>query len=205
MTESNGHGEMRITSITVGDRHRRAMGDIDALAESIKANGLLRPIVVNARGELIAGARRLEACKQLGWTWVPARVVDLDDPLQAELDENTARKDFTPTEIAAIARAMREREEEAARERQREHAGTAPGKPADITSANFAGVSDPDAGRVISKIAARTGRHGWARRHVAELGGYREAYGRLRFPVHAVITWQQRMAAEYAEASRGAS
>lgn len=145
---------MRITSIKVGERHRRAMGDIASLEASIRDLGLLHPIVVSARGDLIVGARRLEACRQLGWTWIPARVVDLDDPLQAELDENTVRKDFTPSEIAAIARAMREREEEAARERQAE-AGRIVGS--GQASAKFAEASDPDAGEVRAKIAARTG------------------------------------------------
>lgn len=39
--------------------------------------------------------------------------------------------------------------------------------------------------------------HGWARRHIVEIGGYRD--GRTyHFPVHALIAWQQRRAQEFA-------
>lgn len=40
-------------------------------------------------------------------------------------------------------------------------------------------------------------RHGWAKRHIFELGGYFE--GQYRFPIHGIRAWQQRQAAEYAE------
>jgi ParB family chromosome partitioning protein len=46
---------------------------------------------------LIAGERRLAACTSLGWETIPARIVDLDDPLGAEIDENGERKDFLPS------------------------------------------------------------------------------------------------------------
>jgi ParB family chromosome partitioning protein len=58
-----------ISDIRVGDnRHRRELGDIAGLAESIRTIGLLHPITVDAEGNLLAGARRLAACKQLGLT-----------------------------------------------------------------------------------------------------------------------------------------
>ena len=63
-----------IASITIGDRHRRDMGDLRALASSIADVGLLHPIVVTPDGMLIAGERRLAACKLLGWTEIPATV-----------------------------------------------------------------------------------------------------------------------------------
>lgn len=153
MVESNGHDDVRIASIKVGERYRRAMGDITTLAASIRETGLLHPVVVSKDGNLIAGARRLEACRSLGWTWIPARVVDLDDPLRAELDENVVRKDFTPSEIAAIAKVMREREEDAARERQ----VATQAKPGEqVGAAKFAEPVE-DRGEVRDKIAAATG------------------------------------------------
>jgi ParB family transcriptional regulator, chromosome partitioning protein len=63
-----------IASITIGNRHRRDMGDLRALASSIADVGLLHPIVVTPDGMLIAGERRLAACKLLGWTEIPATV-----------------------------------------------------------------------------------------------------------------------------------
>lgn len=47
--------------IIVGERFRKDIGDIDALAESIKEVGMLQPIVIDASGHLIAGYRRLLA------------------------------------------------------------------------------------------------------------------------------------------------
>jgi ParB family transcriptional regulator, chromosome partitioning protein len=64
-----------IDDIKVGKRHRQDLGDIEALANSIAATGLLHPITVDATGNLLAGARRLAACKQLGWSEIPVRVV----------------------------------------------------------------------------------------------------------------------------------
>ena len=46
-----------ITSIKIGKRHRRAMGDIAALAASIEAIGLLHPVVITPEGKLIAGSK----------------------------------------------------------------------------------------------------------------------------------------------------
>jgi ParB family transcriptional regulator, chromosome partitioning protein len=60
-----------IADIKVGKRHRRDMGDIDGLAESIEDIGLLNPITIDEGGRLLAGARRLAACKQLGWKTIP--------------------------------------------------------------------------------------------------------------------------------------
>jgi ParB family chromosome partitioning protein len=64
-----------IATIKVGKRHRRDPGDIDALAASIADIGLLHPIIVNEQGLLLAGARRLAACKRLGWKKIPVNVV----------------------------------------------------------------------------------------------------------------------------------
>jgi ParB family chromosome partitioning protein len=67
--------EIDIRSIKVGKRHRRDLGDIDALAASIEDLGLLHPITVDEHGRLLAGARRLAACKRLGLKEVEVKVV----------------------------------------------------------------------------------------------------------------------------------
>jgi SAM-dependent methyltransferase len=100
--------ELPITSIKVGKRFRRDLGDIDTLAESIRDGpGLLHPIVITPDRTLIAGFRRLTACKQLGWTTIPVRVVDLEQVVEGEFAENACRKGFTLSEVAAIARQLR--------------------------------------------------------------------------------------------------
>jgi ParB-like nuclease domain len=72
---SAGAATMQVADIKVGKRHRRDMGDIAALAESIEDIGLLHPITVDEKNRLLAGARRLAACKLLGWKTVPVNVV----------------------------------------------------------------------------------------------------------------------------------
>jgi ParB family transcriptional regulator, chromosome partitioning protein len=64
-----------IADIVIGTRHRRDMGDLSALAASIEDIGLLNPITVDENGRLLAGARRLAACKLLGWTEISVNVV----------------------------------------------------------------------------------------------------------------------------------
>jgi ParB/RepB/Spo0J family partition protein len=107
----------RISGIEVGRRHRRDLGDTDRLAASIREVGLLHPVVIRPDGKLIAGHRRLEACKRLGWTEVPVTVINLDQIVRGEFAENAHRKNFLPSEIDAIRRAMEPLEKAAARQR----------------------------------------------------------------------------------------
>lgn len=104
-----------IDDIVVGRRYRRDLGDIDALAASIKAVGLLHPPVVvpdRQAYRLVAGERRLAALRQLGWAEVPVNVsndiTDTKGLLSAERDENTCRKDFAPSEAVALAKRIEE-------------------------------------------------------------------------------------------------
>jgi ParB/RepB/Spo0J family partition protein len=99
---------MLISKITIGERVRRDMGDVKALADSIAMHGMLHPVVVTRDNVLVAGQRRIEAAKLLGWFDVPATVVDVADLVSAERDENSIRKDFTPTEAVAIGRLIEE-------------------------------------------------------------------------------------------------
>jgi N6-adenosine-specific RNA methylase IME4 len=147
---------MRICDIKVGARHRNDLGDIQKLAASIEELGLLHPPVINTDGELVAGYRRLAACKSLNWAEVPVTIVDLDEIVRGEFAENAHRKDFLPSEIDAIRRAIEPIEKAAAKERQgtrndlvENFHNVEGGKTRDKIGA-FAGVS----GRTIQKIAA---------------------------------------------------
>jgi ParB family chromosome partitioning protein len=77
-----------------------------ALSESIRARGILQPLVVRplpgGQYELIAGERRLRAAKMAGLEQVPALVRDTDasDRLELALIENMARQDLNPVEEA---------------------------------------------------------------------------------------------------------
>ena len=109
---------MRIEQIQIGFRYRKDLGDIRPLVDSIAEVGLLHPVVVTPDGRLIAGQRRLEACRLLGWTDVPVTVVDLYQAARGEAHENFVRKDLLPSEIVALKRAIEPLERRAARERQ---------------------------------------------------------------------------------------
>lgn len=81
-------------------------GELAELEASIKASGLLQPVVVRARGEgkweLVAGERRLRAVSRLGWSEIPAVVRDFDDRamLTLALVENLQRADLNALEEA---------------------------------------------------------------------------------------------------------
>jgi ParB/RepB/Spo0J family partition protein len=87
-----------IEDIIIGNRFRKDLGDIDSLARSIQEVGLLHLVVINEHNELVAGQRRVEACKKLGWTKIPCRIVNILDVIKGEFHENSARKDFTFSE-----------------------------------------------------------------------------------------------------------
>ena len=120
IAEHRSGGHVVINAISIGDRHRRDLGDIAGLAQNISARGLLHPIVINHDGRLIAGARRLAAAKVLGWTTVPVTVIDLEQIVLGEYAENAFRKDFSPSEMVAIAAALEPMEREKAKARQGE-------------------------------------------------------------------------------------
>ena len=95
--------QIQVEDIKVKKRVRKDIGDITFLAESMKKYGLLSPIIVTKSFELIAGHRRLEAARTLGWQTVAVTVVERDDDiekLEMEMDENITRKDFTTDELA---------------------------------------------------------------------------------------------------------
>src|SRR2546426_11538806 len=73
------------------------------LAASIKAHGLLQPIVVRptAAGlEVVAGERRFRAAQLAGLDRLPALVREVEDPLELALIENLQREDLSPLEEA---------------------------------------------------------------------------------------------------------
>lgn len=95
--------EVEIVKVEIGKRHRKKVGDLDALAASMTALGLLHPIVITPKPhKLIAGERRMCAAIALGWRTIPAQVVDIDAVVLGEHDENELRRNFTPAERVEI-------------------------------------------------------------------------------------------------------
>ena len=78
---------------------------LQELADSIKKNGIIQPILVTARGgrlEIIAGERRLKAAKLAGLTKVPVIIREANEQQKLELAiiENIQRHDLNPIEEA---------------------------------------------------------------------------------------------------------
>ena len=84
---------------------RKEAGQLEDLMASILRRGLLEPIIVRPGGkgfEVVAGNRRLEACRRLKIRVVPCHVVDLCDrgAYEVSLTENIQRQTLNPLEEA---------------------------------------------------------------------------------------------------------
>lgn len=80
-------------------------GKLAELADSIRQNGVLQPILVRRKGqkyEIVAGERRYQASKLAGLKEIPAVVREIDDDkvFQLALIENLQRSDLSPIEEA---------------------------------------------------------------------------------------------------------
>ena len=83
---------------------KRDPGDLTGLKESIRECGLINPLTINQRKELMAGRRRYQAIKELGWKSVPVRVLESLNELfsfRIALIENIERKNLSDPELSA--------------------------------------------------------------------------------------------------------
>jgi len=100
--------EIPLDRVTPNPKQPRLQFDdaaLEELAESIRAQGVLQPILVRPVGDgymLIAGERRFRASQRLGLSTIPAilRSVDDDDLLEVALIENLQREDLNAIEEA---------------------------------------------------------------------------------------------------------
>lgn len=91
-----------IERIRVRQRIRQELGDLATLKNSIREHGLLNPILVDERFNLVAGERRLRAAQDLGWKEIEVRILDNRSRIELfdiESHENLLRKEFTAKEL----------------------------------------------------------------------------------------------------------
>ncbi len=106
--------KIAISEIVVDEavRIRQDIGNLEVLQSSIEKVGLINPVLIDENNNLVAGFRRLTACKNLGRKEIEVSVVNLNgDPikmLDVEIAENFFRKDFTPEEILATEKRRQE-------------------------------------------------------------------------------------------------
>ena len=107
-SESESLVDVAIDQIEVNPNQPRKVFDftaLDELAASIKASGVIQPIIVRKQGsgyQLVAGERRWRAARQAGLPRVPAigREVTDAESLELALVENLLREDLNPMEEA---------------------------------------------------------------------------------------------------------
>ena len=103
--------DIDIDTVVVKQRVRTDNGNLDSLVASIQQLGLLYPIVVDRHGVLIAGGRRLEACKQAGSATIRALQLDLDykspEALAIQADENLCRLPLSTEDLDELIRLKR--------------------------------------------------------------------------------------------------
>ena len=98
---------VQVKDVIVKKRIRKELQDIQALKESMSRYGLMNPITINSNNELIAGHRRLEAAKELGWNSISAVVIDPKNEileLEMELEENIQNELENTTRFVVISR-----------------------------------------------------------------------------------------------------
>lgn len=102
--------EMPISELKITNPYSRTNTDVSELEKSIVQAGLINPIVINEEKIVLAGARRLQAYKNLGFDTISV-MINTRGPLEQELlsiDENLVRKDLTKVELEAQLRRAKE-------------------------------------------------------------------------------------------------
>ncbi len=94
--------KVKIDEIIIGKRIRKETGELEPLIESIRRHGLLNPVTLTRDKRLVAGFRRIQAAKSIGWEEIECHYLDADtrlDLLMIEAEENMTRRDFSREEI----------------------------------------------------------------------------------------------------------
>ncbi len=116
--EPSGLLEVPLRDITPNPHQPRRLfkpGDLEDLASSIRAKGIIQPLVVVREGsgyQLIAGERRLRAAEQAGLKTIPVRIIEVGgdvDMLELSLVENLQRNDLNPVELAEGYRKLQQK------------------------------------------------------------------------------------------------
>jgi len=104
MEQSGTVMQIELSKLFVGKTNvRKTPGDVGDLADSVKAKGILEPVLtrpVGSRYEVVVGSRRFEAAKMAGMKTIPAVIRPMTDEeaIIVSLVENIQRNDIEPEE-----------------------------------------------------------------------------------------------------------
>jgi ParB-like chromosome segregation protein Spo0J len=170
-----------IKDIRASDRRREEFGDIEALAKSIAEYGLINPITVDSEYNLLAGERRMRACKALKWKEIPCRLYgDLTDKerQEIEIEENVRRKDLTAAERSKTLVDLAEFAAEVLRETVREDSLPESGNESSLGKRKSGGQQKPDSEKKVSdRIGVPQQTINDAKHHVSAFNKYPELAG----------------------------
>ena len=204
--------ELEMSQIRPNPRQPRTVFDPDAietLAESIKSEGVVQPIIVRDAGEgyeIVAGERRWRAAQRAGLSTIPTIVRPLDEreSMITALAENVAREDLNPVEqaraYAALADELGLSQTEIARRVGKSRPAVAntmrllelPDEVLDLISA---GQLSEGHGRALLLTAGQDERIGLAKRAVSrglsvrDLEAAAKRTGRARPPKRQAVSW----------------
>ena len=166
--------QVPLSAIDVGERAGRTMGDLEPLMASIVAEGLLFPVSRTAAGRLVLGARRLEACRALGWRSVPVVTLtgiwEAVDQMTAETADGPCALPLTVADAMGVDMVWRELQWWPKQPMSRRGAGRA------------VRVRDLHRTALAAALGMNTNQHRMARTLTLAARGYSEAYDR-RTPV----------------------
>ena len=91
----------KISEVKLESSYLRLDTDVSTLKRSVESVGLIHPVTVNQDDELIAGARRFQAVKELGWEEIPVQVIDENALVQelVSIDENLVRAPLSQLDL----------------------------------------------------------------------------------------------------------
>lgn len=158
------HKIMKVSDLKPHPKNEEIYGyneDISDLVEKIKRSGQVHTLVVTPKGVVLAGHRRLRACKELGITEVDVEIVDFDTPEQEVeyLIDNNATREKSEVQRAREAQELKKVEMILAKKRQSDNGGDKKSEKykSDVPKLAHANCAETKKGKARDKVAKTLG------------------------------------------------
>lgn len=158
------HKIMKVSDLKPHPKNEEIYGhseEISDLVEKIKRSGQVHTLVVTSKGVVLAGHRRLRACKELGIEEVNVEVVDFDTPEQEVeyLIDNNATREKSEVQRAREAQELKKVEMILAKKRQSDNGGDKKSEKykSDVPILAHANCAETQKGKARDKVAKTLG------------------------------------------------